>query len=79
MSVVIYIQDTGKEVAGCQAGGFFSLLRSFGIANAVDYVINWADRASGHAWNVLFDKQGKRLMNSWSMILTNLKRPYKSP
>ncbi len=38
MSVVIYIQDTGKEVAGCQAGGFFSLLRSFGTFKLRDEV-----------------------------------------
>ncbi len=36
-------------------------LRALGIASAVDFVPVWANRSSGHVWNVIFDSSGKAI------------------
>ncbi len=40
------------------------VLRSLGVASATDFVINWADRASGHSWCVVFDNEGNTIQSN---------------
>lgn len=35
------------------------ILRGLGIPSAIDFVPNWANRSSGHQWNVIIEPSGK--------------------
>lgn len=40
------------------------LLRSLGVASAIDFVFNWGNRYSGHEWSVVFDYNGNTIQNN---------------
>ncbi|MCH7410245.1 hypothetical protein MM239_12630 [Belliella sp. DSM 111904] len=40
------------------------LLRSMGIACAVDFVFNYPERNAGHSWSVIFDAEGNTIQNN---------------
>lgn len=40
------------------------LLRSLGVASAIDFVMSWGDRGPGHSWSVIFDLDGNTIQNN---------------
>ena len=40
------------------------LLRSMGVACAVDFVFNYPERDAGHSWSVIFDLKGNTIQNN---------------
>lgn len=40
------------------------VLRSLGVASAIDFVFNWGNRHSGHEWSVVFDHKGNTIQNN---------------
>ena len=40
------------------------VLRSLGVACAVDFVFNYPERNAGHSWSVVFDLEGKTVQNN---------------
>lgn len=40
------------------------VLRSMGVACAVDFVFNYPERDAGHSWSVIFDKEGNTIQNN---------------
>lgn len=46
-------------------------LRALGIASSIDVVPAWANRSSGHVWNVIFDSSGKAVDIGFSKNGTN--------
>lgn len=40
------------------------VLRSLGVACAVDFVFNYPERDAGHSWSVIFDNEGNTVQNN---------------